>query len=298
MIYNGAMRPGGGWWFALALVSGCERVLGLAPLPDSPQYPDHFLMDPDGDADGDHIPNSMDLCPVNDDTQGAGGGVDSDKDGVGDLCDPHPDTPGDCLVLFDDFSNETLSPHWIGAGGALQIIQVPGPAGRNVDVLQFDSTPEEIVSLDIPLDLDAVTLLGYVQAGDQSTNFTRAAVEMFVDLTLSRMPTAANGTACAIESMNVPTKVEGIVTTAGLDAPSVSVDVGPERLGAGTNFTLLWSPAAGGCWTHIDDSANQTSDTASVALDVPKSGTFAVRGIGVGLYFYAVAGWGHSCATK
>jgi hypothetical protein len=42
---------------------------------------------------------------------------DSDHDGVGDLCDPHPQTPGDAIALFEGF-HHPLPPGWTTSGGA------------------------------------------------------------------------------------------------------------------------------------------------------------------------------------
>ncbi len=86
--------------------------------------------DPDGDDDGDGIPNSRDLCPDQ-----AGGMFDEDLDGIGDECDrcpiaPPPATPdrdndeldspcdpdptvdGDRIVLFDGFNAAELPTGW------------------------------------------------------------------------------------------------------------------------------------------------------------------------------------------
>ncbi len=290
------MWPRGVVAVALAFAAGCDRLLGLTPFPDAKPdvaYPAQVINDPDGDYDRDGSHNAVDLCPTIDNNQ-LGGMSDRDGDGVGDLCDPNPDTPGDCLVLFDDFTNETaLSPHWQGNGGPIAIGDVSGQK-----TLQFYISDEEIVSLDVPLDLDAVTVIAYVQAGDQGTTATRAAIEVFVDLELSTSPIAANGTSCAIESMDVPTKVEQLQTVAGVDTPTTVANVGAERIGSSTDVRIDWSPslaAPAGCRAYVHDALAGTMDTAMVTAPMPSSKTFAIRGIGVGLEIYAIAGWGHAC---
>jgi hypothetical protein len=94
---------------------------------DAPNLPDTFQFmdasgDPNGDADGDGVKNSVDNCPTvanagqeNEDGDPFGDACDpcppfpnatepdSDGDGVGDNCDPHPTTAGDHIYLFEGF---------------------------------------------------------------------------------------------------------------------------------------------------------------------------------------------------
>ncbi|HUS27774.1 MAG TPA: hypothetical protein VMZ53_04680 [Kofleriaceae bacterium] len=53
-----------------------------------------------GDFDTDGIANDVDLCPALTSPQS-----DYDGDGLGDMCDPHMMTPGDCILLMDTFDN-------------------------------------------------------------------------------------------------------------------------------------------------------------------------------------------------
>ncbi len=77
-----------------------------APPDAAPIRP--IIADGSGDFDGDKIDNAHDPCPLDPTATG-----DSDGDGVGDACDPHPGTPGDCIVLFDDFATGV---NWLPLG--------------------------------------------------------------------------------------------------------------------------------------------------------------------------------------
>src|SRR5690242_13104766 len=107
------MRARLAWTFAV-LLAGCDQVFDLTPLAELP-YVGQVVQDPDGDADGDGEPNATDLCALVPATV-IGGRSDRDGDGVGDLCDPAPDTGGNCMVLFDSFESGALSPHWQSEG--------------------------------------------------------------------------------------------------------------------------------------------------------------------------------------
>lgn len=85
------------------------------------------------DLDGDGVANLLDNCPMipnanqaNEDADLAGDvcddcppfpsiGLDSDGDGVGDLCDPHALIPGDAIGLFEGFANG-IPPGWTANG--------------------------------------------------------------------------------------------------------------------------------------------------------------------------------------
>jgi len=67
-----------------------------------------------GDEDDDGIGDACDLCPISKNN------ADSDGDQLGDDCDPHPNTPGDRVVLFEGF-HHGLPPGWMAMGSVQQI---------------------------------------------------------------------------------------------------------------------------------------------------------------------------------
>ncbi len=284
----------------LGLLAGCDQLLNLGNITPHDASIDaafarQIINDPGGDFDGDGEPNATDLCPTIPNNV-LGGMTDSDGDHVGDLCDPHPNSPGDCLLLFDDFGDaSTFASTWMGNGNSIQLMS----NGSGGNVLQFDSTAEEIVSLREAISIEAITVVGFVQAGDQGPTPTRAAVEAFVDLVIDTQQ-QANGISCAIES-NGPgsTTVELLTTFGGMDTKMFSAPIATTlRVGAGTTFDLRWSPnvatsvnAPAGCRAYVYTAP--PGDTNFVAgTKLPASQTVAIRGIGVGLYIMAVAGWG------
>jgi hypothetical protein len=98
-------------WSVLALLCGCDYVFRLDHIdPDAARTQVLRYMAP-GDYDGDGRPNDADPCPY----LSFGDADDRDRDGVGDACDPNPDVPGDCFVLFDGFK-DIIDDHWIADG--------------------------------------------------------------------------------------------------------------------------------------------------------------------------------------
>jgi hypothetical protein len=280
---------------AAVLGAGCDQLFKIdqVPVPTVVQFPSHVINDPTGDYDSDGDPNGTDLCPTIPNTV-LGGTTDSDGDGVGDLCDPHPNTPGDCLVLFDDFAAAALDPLWKADGGPIS----RGTAGSQGD-LQFFHSSDEIVWLDAKLDLDAVTVIGYVQEGDQGGPPDRHAIEIYLDLTRTPGTFTANGEACDVESNGPPSVVAWEHTVNGVDSPHAPPTViGPELVGTTYDFSIDWSPrtlASGACLAAMG-AGSGNDHMAKIPADIPPSGTFAIRGINVGLEIQAVAGWGHACA--
>jgi len=107
---------------AFLLLVGCNQVFGL----ESTELVE-FDDDGDGvgnvedncrtvgnpgqiDRDGDGVGDSCDNCPLAPNTDQAAIG---DGDALGDACDPHPDQSGDCVVLYDTFSEpERFAEGW------------------------------------------------------------------------------------------------------------------------------------------------------------------------------------------
>ena len=98
----------------LFVLSGCDRVYGLDRAPADAAPDAAFDADPTchpvgHDEDHDCIPDDLDTCPgiPNDQTR------DSDKDGVGDACDPFPTMDGDRLLEFVSFAEPDAAQRWI-----------------------------------------------------------------------------------------------------------------------------------------------------------------------------------------
>lgn len=104
--------------------------------------PDDFNPD-QGNEDTDLLGDPCDPCPV--DTNNA----DGDSDGVGDMCDPFPNLPGDQLALFEGFHNGMpsgwmVNGTWTAAGDS--VLAAPGVNGF-ADVYIPSPSAHETVSV-------------------------------------------------------------------------------------------------------------------------------------------------------
>lgn len=111
------------WFWAVLGATGCNVVFGLHStkllLDDDVDGVDNgddncpAIANPDQeDADLDDIGDACDSCPVVPNA-GREQTADADNDGVPNACDPHATNKGDCLVLFDTFSDPaTFSASW------------------------------------------------------------------------------------------------------------------------------------------------------------------------------------------
>jgi hypothetical protein len=190
-------------WRALILAgAGCNAVFGIDQTELVP-----ITAPPDQDLDG--TPDTEDNCPsipnpsqLDLDADGLGDPCDNcplianstqadeaDRDGIGDQCDPHPDEPGDCLVLLDSVRDaEALARRWrLDGSGAVRV-------ARDGVVLEAAST--ERVRW-IALEPGGADLVGTfdVQARGRAT-FTGAGDSIAL---LSNAPDAMNGFSCSVE---------------------------------------------------------------------------------------------------
>ncbi len=153
----------------VVMMTGCNSIFGLdetRAVLDAP----HVDRDGDGfddaddncpdvsnpeqhDDDGDDVGDRCDNCPLdaNPDQRDEG-----DRDGLGDVCDPHPINGTDCLVLFDSFRDPmAFDQHWTrfvdtGSTGTpttsaaddfVTLMPVPGGARIAIVALGDDGAP-------------------------------------------------------------------------------------------------------------------------------------------------------------
>src|SRR3954468_6976851 len=87
---------------------GCDAVLGLKQFDHQRCWSQTEL----GNEDGDALADGCDPCPIDPEDVP----VDTDQDGVPDVCDPDPAVGGDAIVMFDGFTRDvgwtTLSGTW------------------------------------------------------------------------------------------------------------------------------------------------------------------------------------------
>jgi hypothetical protein len=110
-------------FLVLLWLSGCNAVFGLdaTDVTRAPDVDHDDIADADdncplvanptqNDEDHDSFGDLCDNCPLifNPEQREIG-----DTDGIGDRCDPHPVTNGDCLRLFDSFDTDPAS-YWRG----------------------------------------------------------------------------------------------------------------------------------------------------------------------------------------
>ena len=274
------------WLLALG---GCDLAFRIDRVPPAPSYPGQVIIDPDGDLDGDEIPNGMDLCPTIPKTE-VGANTDMDMDGVGDRCDPHPSKAGDCLALFDDFHNQnTPDPHWQVQGSTLWIgtndLEFPRP--------NPDLGDEVLLYLDQPLDLDALYVWGYVQNGDQVNSNTRSAIQIFFDLSIDTANGLVSGDACGVESSGATSEVTHTSLHASEESTKATATIGPFLVGVPNDFELSWGVKPTECSAYLHGADGEGRNM--VAANVSPSRVFGLRGVEVGLHLYAIAGWGHAC---
>ena len=102
----------------LLVMTACNRAFDIVPTEPQPDAPPPLDSDADGtidlndncpllandqsDEDHDLVGDRCDNCPL---VSNPSQDLEGDADAVGTACDPHPETDGDCLVLFDSFTD-------------------------------------------------------------------------------------------------------------------------------------------------------------------------------------------------
>jgi Thrombospondin type 3 repeat len=169
----------------------CGGTMGSKTMPDG-ALPDAY--DPNGDEDGDGVPNGSDNCPTvynpgqeNEDGDAWGDvcdlcppyasttQADADGDGVGDECDPHPTTPGDSIAMFEGFHHGMLPSDWIIIGSAYgsgDSAYITDPGSGDFSGIGFDFAQGSGETITTQLTLDTINgsndSIGLVDTGDAS----------------------------------------------------------------------------------------------------------------------------------
>lgn len=224
---------------AALAASGCNQLLGIR---ETTLYIDAA---PGVDEDGDNVLNDVDNCPgIYNPTQD-----DSDGDNVGDVCDPHPSTPGDHIAFTEFFEGNTFAVTpgvgtWMLGNGALTSV---GPAdGTDASVMLSKHAPSPTL-----------------EAGFTVVDYGAAAVDNAIDMTIA-FP--GNSGLCELKSYQAGDALAEVV------ALVVAV--------SSQNVTNLMTPLAENVGFTFQMTRNANADGRCVV-----SGTTTVLDVGPGSNF-------------
>jgi hypothetical protein len=103
-------------------------------------------------------------------------------------------------------------------------------------------------------------------------------------------PPVVMGSGCGVESEGPGAMASHVQTQAGNDINEATSPIASFQVASSTEFELDWSASTNLCSGTLIQSATKV---ASVPAAFPAGGLrFGLRGLDVGIFVYAVAGWG------
>jgi hypothetical protein len=203
----------------VVLLAACNQAFGLERTRIVDSSVDAYV---DVDEDGDSIRNDIDNCPgIYNPLQ-----EDRDHDGVGDACDPHPDTPGDTIaataffnVGFDGWTPDAVA-NWSVHDGA--IYSTPPSDGTVVRVSMQLSAPRPTLEV-------GFTVVAYGSAQD----YNQASFELAFP---------GDAMTCIIGSTGPVDPIQYVVIDTGVGTPQGVTAIQP---GAVNRLTYTREPPPG-----------------------------------------------------
>ena len=190
------------WWLALSIAAaGCNQVFSLDQTKLSDGSPC-----PSPDEDGDCVDDSHDNCPglANPDQ------ADTDKDGIGDICDFDPSSRGAILAFYPFRGSDAMD--WMASAG--WTLDLPSGSVHHADDTDTSLLSRKGVDAADDLTVEA-TFVYHATAGQNPSN----RMGVWTDTPFAQ----ENGQTCWIDAANSVAEVQESVTVTGAgNAQSIS----------------------------------------------------------------------------